>query len=194
MNDNSFSCLVILAGGQSRRMGRDKATLQFDGQRLIDRAIARYQSSVDRIFLSATHDFDTGLDYIPDDPDMPDGPVGAIFTIAAQLRSLCSEATSFTTIPVDAPFAPDDIVSRLHAVSGCSVAKTDQRLHPVFGHWQSDIVNGVRESQGANKQSLSLQWLAQQCNAIAFDWPDEAAFININTPEDLAIAKRNDYS
>ncbi len=189
MNDNPPICLIILAGGMSRRMGREKATIQLDGQRLIDRAIARYQPSVDRIWLSAPDDFHTGLDIISDDPDMPGGPVGAIFTIAAQLPILCPEATGFVTIPVDAPFAPDDIISRLSSVSGCSVAQGPRRLHPVFGYWRCDIVNSVRGTHDVGERSPSLHWLVRQCDAKLVTWHDEDAFININTPEDLAAAE-----
>ena len=36
MNTNPLACLVILAGGQSRRMGTDKAIITLGGERLID--------------------------------------------------------------------------------------------------------------------------------------------------------------
>lgn len=189
MNDNPPTCLIILAGGQSRRMGQEKATIRLDGQRLIDRIIAQYQPSVDRIWLSASSDFNTGLDIITDDPDAPGGPVGAIFTIAAHLPILCPEATGFVTIPVDAPFAPDDLISRLTAVPGCSVAQGPKRLHPVFGYWRCDIVNSVRRTHEIGEQSPSLHWLVRQCDAQLITWHDEHAFANINTPEDLAAAE-----
>lgn len=196
MNDNPPVCLVILAGGQSLRMGQDKATIRLDGARLIDRAIARYQSSADRIWLSAASDFGTGIDIISDDPDMPGGPVGAIFTIAAHLPILCPEAVGFVTIPVDAPFAPDDLIPRLSAVPGCSVAQSPRQLHPVFGYWRCDIIRDVSETYRNNKQTESLhqpapslQWLVRQCNSQLVSWPDEQAFMNINTPEDLALAE-----
>ena len=38
---------LVLAGGQSRRMGRDKAYLEFEGETLIHRAIARVEPQVD---------------------------------------------------------------------------------------------------------------------------------------------------
>lgn len=189
MNDNPPICLIILAGGQSQRMGQEKATIRLDGQRLIDRAIERYQASVDRIWLSASSDFDTDLDIITDDPDAPGGPVGAIFTIAAQLPILCPEAIGFVTVPVDAPFAPDDLVSRLSAVRGCSVAQGPKRLHPVFGYWRCDIINSVRGTHDMGEQSPSMHWLVRQSDAELITWHDEQLFMNINTPEDLTAAE-----
>tara|TARA_R110000772_G_scaffold256395_2_gene372942 strand:+ start:1444 stop:2022 length:579 start_codon:yes stop_codon:yes gene_type:complete len=189
MNDTPPTCLIILAGGQSRRMGQEKASIKLGGQRLIDRAIARYQPSVDRIWLSAPDDFDTGLDIITDDPNMASGPVGAVFTIAAKLPLLCPEATGFVTIPVDAPFAPEDLISRLTAVPGCSVAQGPKQLHPVFGYWRCDIVNSVRETHQIGERSPSMHWLVRQCDAQLITWHDERAFINLNTPGDLAAAE-----
>lgn len=191
MNDNPPICLIILAGGKSRRMGQEKATIRLDGQRLIDRAIERYQASVDRIWLSASNDFNTNLDIITDDPDAPGGPVGAIFTIAAQLPILCPEAIGFVTMPVDAPFAPNDLVPRLSAVPGCSVAQGPKRLHPVFGYWRCDIVNSVRGTHDLADRSPSMHWLVRQCDAQLITWHDEQLFININTPEDLTAAEAN---
>ena len=66
----SSSCLVILAGGQSIRMGSDKTVISFEGQRLIDRLIDRYAGTADRILLSAREDYGTGLAIINDDPDL----------------------------------------------------------------------------------------------------------------------------
>ena len=85
MITNPLVCLVILAGGQSSRMGTDKAVITLGGERLIDILINRFANKVDRLFLSASKSYGTGLDIISDDPAFPDGPVGGIFSVAAAL-------------------------------------------------------------------------------------------------------------
>ncbi|WP_156472101.1 molybdenum cofactor guanylyltransferase [Sphingorhabdus sp. M41] len=182
------SCLVILAGGQSIRMGSDKAVISFDGQRLVDILIGRYAGKADRILLSAREDYGTGLAIIRDDPDAPAGPVGGIFSVAAALQAMLPAIEGFVTVPVDAPFAPVDLIERLSASGSCTVARDPQRVHPTFAYWRCDIVNAVRAAYQPGERAPSLQWLARQCDAKSVTWPDDQPFLNINRPEDLAAA------
>lgn len=182
-------CLVILAGGQSRRMGKPKATISFGGQKLIDRLIVRYEALVDEIILSGPGDFGTGLAFLPDDPDAPGGPVGAIYTIAEKIGALRPGTAPFVTVPVDAPFPPEDLVAKLTGSGGCAVAEGAERLHPTFACWDPAVVNAVRYTHETDDRAPSLHWLAQQCQAKTVYWGDDQPFFNINTPEELAAAE-----
>ena len=163
--------------------------LEFEGSRLIDIAIRRFAGQVETILLSAPEDFGTGLSYIPDDADAPSGPVGAIFSIAARLRSMAPETVGFVTVPVDAPFAPDDLVSRLFDPDQCAVASGPERLHPTFADWICDTVDAVRRKHEVSAKAPSLHWLMRQCDAKTVHWADEHPFLNINTPDDLNKAQ-----
>lgn len=185
----SDTCLVILAGGESRRMGQQKATITLGGERLIDRIIERYRQKVDTILISGPHDFDTGLDHIPDDVEAPRGPVGAIFSIASHLSAVRSACSSFVTAPVDAPFPPANLISKLSKTDGCAVAEGPDRLHPTFACWNCGIVETVQATHDLSRHPPSLQWMARQCDAHVISWSDEAGFMNINTPQDLADAE-----
>ncbi|MEO9467604.1 molybdenum cofactor guanylyltransferase [Parasphingorhabdus sp.] len=185
----SDPCLVILAGGESRRMGRQKATITLGGERLIDRVIERYREKVETILISGPHDFDTGLDHIADDEQAPRGPAGAIFSIASQISASRPACTGFVTVPVDAPFSPTDLIEKLSKNDGCAVAEGPNRLHPTFAYWNCDIVNAVQSTHDLSGDPPSLHWMTRQCGAQVVSWPQEAGFMNINTPEDLADAE-----
>ena len=188
MTSSPAACLVILAGGQSSRMGSDKAVIEFEGERLIDLLIGRFATNADQIVLSAKDDFGTGLEIISDDPDMPDGPVGAIFSVAARLQNGQAGMDGFVTVPVDAPCAPTDLIERLSTSGGCAVAGDPERIHPTFAYWRCDIVETVCANLKPGERAPSLQWLAEQCGTETVLWPDPGPFMNINRPEDLITA------
>ncbi|WP_417613975.1 molybdenum cofactor guanylyltransferase [Parasphingorhabdus sp.] len=188
MTSSAGACLVILAGGESRRMGTDKAVIEFHGERLIDILIRRFSTKAEHIFLSAKQEYGTGLPIIPDDPDAPGGPVGAIFTVSAKLLEMRTDVAGFVTVPVDAPFAPEDLIQRLSADGRCAVAQDPERMHPTFAYWRCDVVNAVRATHDHGDRSPSLQWLVRQCASESVTWTDPARFINVNRPEDLAAA------
>ena len=180
------TCLVILAGGQSSRMGTDKAVIRLGGERMIDGVIRRFAGKAQRMWLSARNDYDTGLPIIPDDPQAPGGPVGGIYSVAGRMQAMGIDG--FVTVPVDAPFAPADLIERLSASGGCAVAEDGQRMHPTFAYWRCAVVNSVRGTHDHGERAPSLQWLARQCGAGTVTWPEERLFLNINRPDDLAVA------
>lgn len=73
---------IILAGGKSSRMGRNKAFLEIDGQRLIDRTVGIFKDLFDEVLLVTN----TPLDYIDQDVRIVTdlisgkGPIGGIYT------------------------------------------------------------------------------------------------------------------
>ena len=141
MTSNPTICLVILAGGQSTRMGTDKAVIELGEQRLIDIQISRFASKADLLLLSGPQDYGTGLDIVRDDPDFAGGPVGGIFSIAKLLKASRPDIPGFLTVPVDAPFAPLDVIERLSEDGACTVAEGNQRIHPTFAYWRCDIAS-----------------------------------------------------
>jgi len=183
--------IAILAGGQSRRMGQDKALIPLGPDRLIDRAIEQYSSPAHRIILSAPHDYDTGLTHIPDRAPPFAGPVNALFSVSAYLQKTWPSCRAFAAVPLDAPFAPDDMIDRLSQQERCAIAADTDRLHPSFGYWTLDHLSHARDHfTQLGEQAPSLHALAEITDARIVRWPDKQAFHNINRPEDLAEAQR----
>jgi molybdenum cofactor guanylyltransferase len=174
---------VVLAGGKSSRMGRDKALCDIKGIRLVDRAIARLRPQVNRILISGPQDYGSGLECVPDAADGPDGPCAGIFAVG---RRLANEAQGFLTVPVDAPFLPLDLAKQLVGARS-AVASAGGVLHPTFAWWNiADLERAARFLQGA--RGLSLRKLAETAGARVVPWADEAPFRNINTVDDLKAA------
>lgn len=174
---------IILAGGQSRRMGSDKAVIQFQGKRLIDHVVERLSPQVDRILLSARQDYDTGLQTIPDAPAFQ-GPVAGLLGVVDWLADHAPTCQGFLTVPVDGPFLPDDLARKLaEEPDSCAMAQDEAGTHPTFAYW---ALSALEEARSSLPDAPSLHRLAKRVNARPVAWPDSQNFINLNTPDDLA--------
>jgi molybdopterin-guanine dinucleotide biosynthesis protein A len=90
--------VLILTGGGSRRMGRDKAALAWDGTRAVDRLAALAEAlGAERVL---TVGADLGLPFVPD-PEPGAGPVGGVLAGAAALRA--AGLARALVLAVDAP-------------------------------------------------------------------------------------------
>lgn len=89
---------LILTGGQSRRMGRDKADLDWNGARAVDRVADLARSIGAQPVMTVGTDL--GLPWIAD-PEPGAGPVGGVLAGVAALRALGVERALI--LAVDAP-------------------------------------------------------------------------------------------
>lgn len=180
--------VVLLAGGQSRRMeGEDKALARIGGQRMIDRVLDRLRPQTGAVLLSAPHDYATGLVAIPDGAIGPRGPVGAIRAVAAHVTSLGEDG--FVTCPVDAPFVPQDLVARLCASGPVAMAEIGGALQPVFALWSARAVLAALPEERCDER-WSLHRLGEALGAVGVPFEDASVLMNVNTPGDLIEARR----
>ncbi|MEO1656535.1 MAG: molybdenum cofactor guanylyltransferase [Pseudomonadota bacterium] len=179
--------LVILAGGQSSRMGiGDKATMTLGGRRMIDLLVDRFRPSAGTIAVSGATDRETGLPIIDDDPGGPKGPAGALWSVNSWLNADHPSVDAFFTVPVDAPFLPPDLLDVLSANGPTSIAADETGLHPTVGYWQVTAL-AAAFSQLQNVPSIPLHRLASLCSATPVSL-DATQLMNINTQDDLRKA------
>lgn len=105
--------VAILAGGLSRRMGQDKALLEFGGRTLLEQVIDRARAVADEMFLVATSrpEYDRfGLRLVPDRHPRA-GPLGGIYTaVAASKHQFC------LVLACDLPFVNPDLLAYMASV------------------------------------------------------------------------------
>ncbi|MCZ8078468.1 MAG: molybdenum cofactor guanylyltransferase [Rhodobacteraceae bacterium] len=183
---------VILAGGQGRRMGgADKAMLALAGRPLIAHVTDRLEPQVERLAISANGDAARFAALrLPVLADLrSEGPLSGILSALDWAAPL--GATAVVSAPVDAPFLPPDLVPRLilagEAADGCALARSGGNDHPTFGLWPVALREPLRAFL-ASGEKTRVRSFADAQNAARADFPDDGAFANLNTPEDLAAA------
>jgi len=183
--------VAILAGGASRRMGnQDKAEYRLKGRRLIDHVIDRIKEDDHQIVISGRHDYATGLAVIPDENMRFGGPALGVWSLAKWVLRHTPEKKGFVTIPVDAPFFPEDLITRLSKSKATSIVKTPHGYQATFAYWDVKAVLGLPE-KSLNTRSLSLNKLADLCHAKHVIYEKDALFANINTYEDAKEAVKS---
>ena len=190
---------IVLAGGLSRRMGRDKADVVLRGRTLLERTCARLAPQCTSLAISR-HDpapgrSDTRYPVIADEIAGPAGPLAGLLAALDWTAARDSAATHVVTVAVDTPFLPLDLVARLVAVARASglpiaCAASGGRIHPVAALWPVAIRRDLRDCVVAD-QVRRVTAILERFGSATADWPTDPhdPFLNVNTPEDLMRAE-----
>lgn len=191
---------VILAGGLARRMGgRDKGLLRLGETTILDRVITRLSPQVERMALNANGDpdrfADTGLPVIPDTVPGHAGPLAGV--LAGLDWAADQGADRIVTAAADTPFFPADLVARLQeegegmahplVLAATPDAERGRARHPTFGLWPVALREDLRAALNDGLRKVVLWTETHGGREAVFD--DADAFFNVNTPEDLTLAK-----
>jgi molybdopterin-guanine dinucleotide biosynthesis protein A len=108
--DAARSIGIVLAGGQSTRMGRDKAMLRWNGRPLIEHQLALLRAAgVDEVRASGHRPaYDGIVDALPQI-----GPLGGLAGVATELE----DDAELLVIPVDMPLLTSALLQRLRSES-----------------------------------------------------------------------------
>jgi molybdopterin-guanine dinucleotide biosynthesis protein A len=181
---------VLLAGGQSQRMGRDKATITFRGQPLWQRQIELLRSlRPEKIFVSVQKEpswLPLETELLLDEPPSR-GPLSGL------TRGLASMQTShLAVLAVDMPFMTSEQMQGL-----CCLATAGRGVIPVVGeHAEPLVAMYPREAVGDFAAALasndfSLQRLSRSLVQLdklrIFEVPqrDEGLYRSVNEPADF---------
>lgn len=171
---------VILVGGQSSRMGTNKAMLPLGGKRLVDVVAEKVRAAgVSRLYVSGMLE---GYTSIPDFVSAQ-GPMGGITTCALRLSA---NHKRLLFLPVDMPYLSVELVQTLmhtHETAACHfsghplpciLSLNSQTLLPI--HAASKTL--------ASGQDLSVKTFLDGVGASAIPVPAhlEKALTNTNTP------------
>ncbi len=187
---------VILAGGQSRRMGAEKSLIELAGRPLAAHVAERLGPQVDRLILNANGDparfSGLALEVVPDTLPGYRGPLAGVLAGLIWARGQAPGSKGLVTVPADTPFLPADLAARfaaVHAPGRIVIAASRGRLHPAVGLWPPGVEEALARELTDEPCSV-IDWVIRRDHA-AVVFADEGGrdpFFNINTPEDLKTA------
>lgn len=184
---------VLLAGGMSLRMGRDKAMLDRDGRPLwrYVRAVMADAGCREVLVSGRPHDLR------PDEPAVDDAAagLGPLAGIAAALAARPAAGGHWLVVPVDLPLLTADTL-RLLLTGGGGAPAACFHDHPLPALLQdtpalrTTLANLLRRPEA---RSRSLQGLLAAVGAVTLPLPAVAAatLANTNTPDEWTAAARH---
>ena len=184
-----MSTAVILAGGESRRMQKDKMVLRFGKQTLLESAVDRFSRCFDNVLISVADP-----DKYPEvkarrvvDITKGCGPIGGLH---AALKNTDEEGIFL--VAADMPYADPLAAKRIIELAGdCDICLTvDSRLRyePLFTYYKKTLLQQVEEAVSAGAYKLAALMDKAKLRIVTNEelgslW-NEKLLLNVNYPED----------
>jgi molybdopterin-guanine dinucleotide biosynthesis protein A len=181
---------IILAGGASRRMGRDKAFIQIEGIRLLDYVYKKCRKLFSEIII-VTNQPQQFVDY--QTPVVPDeipgiGSIGGLYTglrRASNYYSFC--------VACDMPFLKPELIARIiekRSNSDIVIPKTRAGLEPLHALYSKRCIEPLKkyiEKGDLKISNILVEVKVQYCSEEEIKKVDPSllSFMNVNTKKEL---------
>ncbi len=181
---------VILAGGMSRRMGRDKSQLPVGDETMLARLVRTYRPHFDQIAVSLNEAgrFDTygALEVVDRHPG--DGPMAGL-----EAAFLDTGADVIFLTGTDLPLGKAELalylLEQLGEHDACMI-RSDKGIEPLFAVYSASCLPAIRKSLEEGRRSMFH--MLQQMDTLEIPVAELSRFnarqvlINVNDPEEYA--------
>ncbi len=191
---------AILAGGQSKRMGKDKLFLEFNNKKLIEHTIDKVKKYLKKVIIITNQNNEffpkNNLTTVKDCIEGQLGPLVGILTAMKWAKGNLSKCSWIATFPCDTPFFPESIIKNFIEESEKKeslilCASSHGRKHNIFGLWSLDLYDKLKDDLINKKVRKVQDWTKKnKIKNLEFEFKDYDPFFNINTEEDLEFAKK----
>lgn len=192
---------IVLCGGESKRMGVDKATLPFGTELLVQRAVRQLHEFLEPVaVVAATNQTLPSLaesTLLARDRRPGQGPLEGLL---AGMKVIADRADAVFVTSCDAPFLEPAFVRYLFDVLGdhdVAVPVEDGRFHPLAAVYRTSLIERIEHLLAQDCRRLravfdASRTLTVPVEQIARVAPELRTLLNLNCPEDyldaLAIA------
>ena len=196
--DHNNILAVVLAGGKSKRFGRDKSQVKLGNKILIDYILDEIIDFYKDILvvtnqpikfsnsnkISLTSDFQKGL-----------GPLGGVLSAMKWIKDNKKNYKWISTFPIDTPFFKKKHLNKFYKEvdlnkSNLFFMKSKNTRHNIFGLWSLELYEKLEFALNKGDRKVELWANKMGVKTIDFDHENNKdPFFNINTEEDLKTAK-----
>ena len=190
----------ILAGGKSKRMGKDKLFLDLNNKTLIEHTIIKVKKYLKELIIITNKENEffskNSLITVKDCIEGQLGPLVGILTAMKWARENSPKYSWIASFPCDTPFFPESIISKFIEESKKKeslilCASSHGRKHNIFGLWSLELYDKLYNDLVNNKIRKVQDWTKiHNIKNLEFEFEDYDPFFNINTLEDLEFAKK----
>jgi molybdopterin-guanine dinucleotide biosynthesis protein A len=184
-----------VAGGRSRRMGRDKALLPWAGSDLLDHALERLAKAADEVRIlsgAERRHTDRGVP-VEVDPSPALGPMGGLLAALESARD-----GGALLLGIDLPLVPVELLTRLVSLSpeaDAIVPVSPRGPEPLCAFYGPGCLDPVRRAVSRGDLRMTAFWADVAVRQVGPDelavhGPPSEVFLNVNTPEDYDRAQR----
>ena len=197
--DHNNILAVVLAGGKSKRFGRDKSQVKLGNKILIDYILTEIVDFYKDILIVTNEPIkflDSNKISIANDIKKGLGPLGGIFSAMKWVKDNKKDYKWISTFPIDTPFFKKKHLIKFYKEinldkSNLFFMKSKNKRHNIFGLWSLGLYEKLESALNRGDRKVEL-W-ANEIGVKTIDFEHENnkdPFFNINTEEELEIAKK----
>ena len=197
--DHNNILAVVLAGGKSKRFGRDKSQVKLGNKILIDYILTEILDFYKDILIVTNEPIkflDSNKISIANDIKKGLGPLGGIFSAMKWVKDNEKDYKWISTFPIDTPFFKKKHLIKFYKEinldkSNLFFMKSKNKRHNIFGLWSLELYEKLESALNRGDRKVEL-W-ANEIGVKTIDFEHENnkdPFFNINTEEELEIAKK----
>ncbi|KNA92945.1 molybdenum cofactor guanylyltransferase [Gordonia sp. w5E2] len=185
---------IVLAGGRSRRMGSDKAALDWNGEPMLAGVVRVISQRCEPVFVVAPEDSAAyrllhgtgGPEAVWVTDEQPGaGPLAglAVGLAAARDAGRSYAFVSATDMPLIEPGLIDELSRAVTDTAGVVVAHDAERDHPMAAIYRTDAADVIGQlvATGERRMTAALDALATYRVTVS----DPLWLTNVNSPEDV---------
>tara|TARA_B100001093_G_scaffold335840_1_gene320669 strand:+ start:213 stop:818 length:606 start_codon:yes stop_codon:yes gene_type:complete len=190
---------VVLAGGKSKRFGDEKSQVKLGGKILIDYILGEIIDDFNEVLIVAN----TSIQHLNSDKiiKIEDykknlGPLGGIYSAMRWVKNNNKKYQWIASFPSDTPFFKrailNDFLNRINQKeSELFFMKSREKRHNIFGLWSVDLVDQLDKDLETGTRKVERWANDIGVKTINMNFEKTDPFFNINTKEDLELAKKN---